>query len=97
MGVILGTLLETEFEADDEDSLLAGIYGTQLSTGVTSYLKQLPENERMVLNYHYYYHLNFAEIADLLDLSKGRVSQIHSVALNKMKILIKKSDFECFL
>ncbi|MCW8877935.1 MAG: sigma-70 family RNA polymerase sigma factor [Kangiellaceae bacterium] len=97
MGVVLGTLLESEFEADDEDSLLAGVYGTQLSTGVTSYLKQLSEKERIILNYHYYYHLTFAEIADLLELSKGRVSQIHSIALNKMKELIKKSDFEYFL
>jgi RNA polymerase sigma factor for flagellar operon FliA len=45
----------------------------------------LPEQERRVIRYHYYQGLEFREIADLLGLTRGRISQIHRQALQLIK------------
>ena len=41
----------------------------------------LPEQERLVVTYHYYSELPFRDIAELMQLTKGRISQIHSKAI----------------
>lgn len=43
-------------------------------------VKLLP-NDRRVIQYHYFEHMGFEEIARLLCVSKGRVSQLHKRAL----------------
>lgn len=45
----------------------------------------LPEQERRVVRYHYYQGLPFTEIADLMGVSKGRISQIHRQALQLIR------------
>lgn len=46
---------------------------------------ELPELERMVVRHHYQSDLLFAQIATILGLSRGRVSQIHKSALGKLR------------
>jgi RNA polymerase sigma factor for flagellar operon FliA len=41
----------------------------------------LPERERRIVHYHYFEHMEFRAIAELLTISKGRVSQLHARAL----------------
>lgn len=41
----------------------------------------LPEQPRSVISYHYYQGLSFEEIAGLMSLSKGRISQVHRQGL----------------
>lgn len=48
-------------------------------------VEQLPEPERSVIRHHYQHDLLFAQIAAMLGLSKGRVSQIHKAALAKLR------------
>lgn len=45
----------------------------------------LPEIERIVVRQHYQNDLLFSQIATMLGLSKGRVSQIHKAALEKLR------------
>lgn len=52
-------------------------------------VEKLPPQERRVLRYHYYQGLPFKEIADLMDLTKGRISQIHRRALDHVRELAK--------
>ena len=49
----------------------------QVRASLARLVRALPEQERQVIHYHYYHGLGFTEIADLLALSKGRISQIH--------------------
>jgi len=49
----------------------------QIRASLAGLVRALPEQERQVIRYHYYHGLGFTEIADLLELSKGRISQIH--------------------
>ncbi len=53
----------------------------QLKQRLVAVVGALPEQERRVVTYHYFQNLEFREIAHILDLSKGRISQIHKRAL----------------
>lgn len=57
----------------------------QLGEQVRAIVDRLPERERVVIQYHYYHQLAFNEIADVLGLTRGRVSQIHKRALGQVR------------
>lgn len=52
----------------------------------------LPLREQKIIRYHYFHRLNFEHIADILNLSKGRVSQLHRSALNELRRRIGTID-----
>lgn len=45
----------------------------------------LPERERSIVRFHYFEHREFIEIAEMLEISKGRVSQLHTRALKLLR------------
>ena len=45
----------------------------------------LTEKEQMVITLYYYEELTLKEIANILEVSESRVSQLHTRALQKMK------------
>ena len=57
-----------------------------LKEGVAS----LRENEQMVLSLYYEKELNMKEIAQVLGVSAARVSQIHSRALQRLRVYMKQ-------
>ncbi len=63
----------------------ARIEGLQLAEKVADVLAQLSEKERLVVSLYYYEELTQKEIAEVMELSEGRVSQLHSQALIKLK------------
>jgi len=52
-------------------------------------LEKLSEKERLVLTLFYYEEFTQKEIAQILELSEGRISQLHSQALLKLKARMK--------
>ena len=50
----------------------------------------LPEKERLVITLYYYEGLLLKEIAEILQVTESRVSQIHSKVLAKMRIKLEK-------
>jgi len=56
-------------------------------------LRQLPEREAMVMALHYQENLSFREVAKVLDLTPGRISQIHTQAILRLRALANESDF----
>ena len=48
-------------------------------------VEALPEKEQLIIKYHYYENINFNVIANILGITKGRVSQLHSRALILMR------------
>jgi len=54
----------------------------ELLTGV---LERLPDKERLVITLHYYEEFSFKEIAEVLELSSSRVSQLHSKAIYRLR------------
>jgi len=63
----------------------ARIEEQQLTKAIANVLGQLSEKERLVISLYYYEELTQKEIAEAMELSEGRVSQLHSQALIKLK------------
>jgi len=62
---------------------------SELTSIITKILEQLSEKERLVISLYYYEELTQKEIAEILQLSEGRVSQLHSQALIKLKTKVQ--------
>jgi RNA polymerase sigma factor FliA len=89
--VALGALLETRAEiepdriASDAPTAFETLAWNQLCGEVDMRIAQLPDNEAFVLDQHYRHGLQFQQIAVLLGVSKGRVSQLHAQSLKKLR------------
>jgi len=55
-------------------------------------LKILPKKEQLVMSLHYQEELAFKDIASVLDLTPGRVSQLHSQAMVRIRVHLAKSS-----
>jgi len=56
-------------------------------------IKELDERDRLVLTLYYYENLNYKEIAQVLNITVSRVSQIHSKIINELKLkLVRKYE-----
>jgi len=56
-------------------------------------LEELSEKERLVIALYYYEELTQKEIAEVLSVSEGRISQLHSQALLKLRVKLINSEF----
>ena len=89
--VALGALLETQAEiepdhiASDAPTAFETLAWNQLCGEIDKRVAQLPDNEAFVLDRHYRHGLQFQQIAALLGVSKGRVSQLHAQGLAKLR------------
>jgi RNA polymerase sigma factor for flagellar operon FliA len=52
---------------------------------IAACIDKMPENERLVISLLYYEGLSQVEIAEVLNLTKGRISQIHSRAILRIR------------
>lgn len=92
IGLALGYMLEDSgmYHAQEEhytENFYDRYELRQLQQIIARHVESLPEQARQVIRYHYFQGLSFEEIAALLDLSKGRISQIHSQALKRLRQL----------
>jgi RNA polymerase sigma factor for flagellar operon FliA len=54
-------------------------------------LKELPSKEAMVIQLYYVEELNVYEIAQVMEITTGRVSQIKKSAVTLLRSFIKKT------
>ena len=96
VNLTVGLALSHVIEHDDgeviDESLAANPYAVtelaQLKSAVRSLLPALPEREREIIRRHYEEHVEFREIALEWGLTKGRVSQLHAQALQRLRQLL---------
>jgi len=74
-----------EMLPNDEDKPDTVLEKKDLKEKLLSLIKELNEKERTVLSLYYYEDLNYKEIAQVLNITVSRVSQIHSRVLNTLK------------
>lgn len=93
VGLGIGHLLEAASLVDEQIDQGRGPYATavsdQLSDALRRALEQLPEREQMVLTLHYFQHVPFVDIASQLQVTKGRISQIHRQAIETLRAQMK--------
>lgn len=79
-----------DIATDDEDvQPHAVLEKKELRQRLTHVLQKLPEKERLVLELYYYSELTYKEIAEVLEVTESRISQIHTKAISKLKIALK--------
>ena len=64
----------------------------ELRENLVEALKTLPEREAMLVQLYYVEELNVYEIAEVLEITTGRVSQIKKSAVSRLREFIKKID-----
>lgn len=81
--------------ATEQDHGSASSYGSlawrEMEIDVLREIELLPPNERSVLQQHYLKGVSFKHIAQMLGVSKGRVSQLHRAALTKLRARLRPS------
>lgn len=87
VGLAFGHFLELgvmDLSPADNDPL--SIYeGDRQLGSLLAYVERLSERERQVIVAHYFQHLSFTDIADLLGVSKPRITQLHKTALKRIR------------
>lgn len=71
----------------DEDPLSRLLHGEAIEA-LSGALDALPEKQRLVLTLYYYEELTMKEVAQVIEVSESRVSQIHSQALRTIRDLL---------
>jgi len=90
ISLALGHMLdEIAGDADADNKVEGQLYRTDeyqyLQRQICTYVEKLPQNEMLVVRYHYFHYLSFEHIADILGITKGRISQIHKTALERIR------------
>jgi len=94
IGVLLDEVADTDINSDTcSDSY----YQSEVVSRLVSNIEYLSANEKPVIIYHYFGSLSFNEIADVLGLSKGRISQLHKIGLTKLKTLLSDNEYSKYL
>ncbi len=93
IGLALGYLLEgtgmiSESESTLQENTYSRIEMQQFRQQILFLTKRLTVREQEVIHMHYHQGFAFEEVARSLDLTKGRISQLHSQALKKLRSLI---------
>lgn len=63
----------------------------ELKTALAAAIDALPERERMVIAMYYYDELTIKEIARVMGVSESRVSQLHTRAVMRMRVDVKRA------
>ena len=106
IGIALGVLLEgtgmVDAEAFDNNDHVASPEVSyfrkseilQLHAVLRGLVDQLGERQKTVIRYHYLQEIPFDEIARSMNITRGRVSQLHREGLSRLRELLRK-DARC--
>lgn len=91
-GLSIGFLLEgtgmyCESEQQADHHAYSDHSRRELAAVFAGLLPRLPEAQADVLRYHYFWGMQFNDIATLLGLSPARISQLHRVGLHQLRVL----------
>ncbi|WP_334079303.1 sigma-70 family RNA polymerase sigma factor [Microbulbifer sp. M83] len=79
-------------QARDHGDPYASHHYDQLLRSISTLVKKLPAKQYMVVRGHYFEFKSFSDIGQELQLSKGRISQIHKEALTRLRELLRQRD-----
>jgi RNA polymerase sigma factor for flagellar operon FliA len=97
-GLAVGFMLEgTGLFVDDEEAVVGrpvtaydSAEWRELIQRLEAELAALPEREQTILRHHYLAGVGFDQIAALLGVSKGRISQLHRAALARLRLRLSQ-------
>lgn len=89
-GLALGFMLDKGLfvageEADDQPNAYQSLAWRQLTRRVVAEVRALPDRERTIIEQHYGHGVDFQRLGLLLGVTKGRISQIHKDAIQRLR------------
>jgi len=75
-------------DTDSSDPMRA-VAMSQLAERIATILEGLPENEQLVFALHYQEDLSYREIAQVMNITPGRISQIHTQGMIRIRAKLK--------
>lgn len=101
VGLAIGFMLDDAglYIADGERDRRANAYDSLVwkeTVGrLAAEVSRLPERERLIIRHHYMEGLTFEQIGAVLDLTKGRISQMHQTAITLLRKRLRNGgDFK---
>jgi RNA polymerase sigma factor for flagellar operon FliA len=85
----LDDLSEDMLPADLDSDPMQAASMRQFAARIATILESLPENERLVMALHYQEDLSYREIAQVMNLTAGRISQIHTQGMIRIRAKLK--------
>lgn len=87
IGIMLDStgIMETDEGGDTRANVYEGLAWRQAQAALAEEITCLPDSESKVIRHHYQNGLNFATIADVLRLTRGRISQLHKSAVERLR------------
>lgn len=82
-----------EFTAKNDDFFTGpsdALQAEELKQKLANAIDRLKEKERLVVSLYYFEELKLKEIAEVLNLTESRVSQIHSQSIMKLRVVISQ-------
>ncbi|MBI3300675.1 MAG: FliA/WhiG family RNA polymerase sigma factor [Deltaproteobacteria bacterium] len=73
---------------------LTSVEGKDLVEKLTAAIEKLPERERLVITLYYHEELTLREIGETLGLTEGRICQIHSAAVARLRQALGEGEVE---
>ena len=96
VGLAIGFLLDADKTELEDETPRANPYAlaelAQLRDIVRASVMRLPLREQQLIRGHYFEHREFREIARDMTVTPGRVSQLHSQALERIRNLLKQTS-----
>jgi len=80
--------------ADENESPFELCLSSERSDYLIQAIKTLSEKEQMVISLYYREELTMREVAEVMDLAESRVSQIHSLAITKLRAAIQQMQLK---
>ena len=98
VGIAVGLLLDGHSSEPVDDSAQANPYAAtelrQFAERARALVDRLPQREALILRGHYFEQLEFQELARQLSITKGRVSQLHSRALQRLREMLGETRID---
>jgi RNA polymerase sigma factor for flagellar operon FliA len=86
-----GTGMLDTGECTEDIPFYKGVAMREFRAQLLDLVEDLPAQERMVIRNHYLQEVSFEEIATAAGLTRGRISQIHRAALNRLRDAVAAS------
>lgn len=95
VGLAIGFAIEAGADTESpagpyEDMTYASVELRQLRELILHAVRMLPERERQVITRHYLQQCAFADVAEELGLSRGRVAQLHREGIERLRGALKR-------
>ncbi len=71
-----------------DDDVAGTVERAEMIDELSEALKALDERERLILSLYYHEELTMREIGQVLEISEGRVCQLHARALHKLRVVL---------